>query len=190
MLTETEFLVFNAVYLKKMVAAPQIVEMTGIGADDVARCLEDATTRGWVMDMGADGVMVLDDGATEVLKHYAEAYVQQRKDPAMTAWYHGFEALNLRFIAAVTQWQESDGDSTAERRLLQAAERLAKDIALLMPAIPRYAGYVGRLESSMEKVDLGERDFVCNPTVDSVHNVWFEFHEDILTVLGRKRDTT
>jgi hypothetical protein len=24
--------------------------------------------------------------------------------------------------------------------------------------------------------------------VDSIHNIWFEFHEDILTLLGRPRD--
>jgi hypothetical protein len=38
-------------------------------------------------------------------------------------------------------------------------------------------------------VDAGDASFVVTPTKDSVHNVWFEFHEDILSVLGRPRDT-
>jgi hypothetical protein len=42
----------------------------------------------------------------------------------------------------------------------------------------------------MDLVDQGRREFVCKPTLDSVHNIWFEFHEDILAVLGRPRDTT
>lgn len=190
MLTELDFLVLNAVYLKKVVAAPQIVEMTGVSVEDVTRCLGAATEQGWLMDMGPDGVMVLDDGITQVKSHYSEAYSDLRSNAALTDWYHNFESLNTRFVAAVTEWQESDGSDRGERRVMQAAERLAKDIARLVPFVPRYAAYVSRLERSMERVDAGERDYVCNPTVDSVHNVWFEFHEDILTVLARPRDTT
>ena len=29
---------------------------------------------------------------------------------------------------------------------------------------------------------------MVSPSVDSVHNIWFEIHEDILTLLGRPRD--
>jgi hypothetical protein len=108
----------------------------------------------------------------------------------MLQWYENFESLNSRFIANVTDWQKSDGDERLERKLLQCAERLAKDIGQLVPAIARYAGYVRRFERSMDLVDQGKRDYVCKPTIDSVHNIWFEFHEDILAVLGRPRDTT
>ena len=76
------------------------------------------------------------------------------------------------------------------RRLLQIAEKLARDIGQLLAQIPRYTSYVERFERSMACVDSGQRDFVCKPTIDSVHNIWFEFHEDILAVLGRPRDTT
>jgi len=190
MFTELDFLVINAVYLKKVVAAPQIVEMTGVSVEDVARCLAAATEQGWLMDMGPDGVMVLEDGITQVKSHYSEAYSDLRSNAALTDWYRSFESLNTRFVAAVTEWQESDGSDRSERRVIQAAERLANDIARLVPFVPRYTGYVNRLERSMERIDAGERDYVCNPTVDSVHNVWFEFHEDILTVLARPRDTT
>ena len=57
----------------------------------------------------------------------------------------------------------------------------------LVPLIPRYTGYVRRFSAAW-LVDRGQRDFVCSPTIDSVHNIWFEFHEDILAVLGRPRD--
>ncbi len=90
----------------------------------------------------------------------------------------------------MTEWQQTEGDERVERRLLQAAERLVKDIGQWVPRIPRYAAYARRFEHSMDRVDQGQRDFVCKPTIDSVHNIWFEFHEDILAVLGRPRDTT
>lgn len=189
MLSESDFLVLNAIFLKKVVAAPQIAEMTGIAVDDVERCLEAATRQGWLMEMGADGVMALEEGLAQVTGHYEAAYAELRANAALTDWYKAFESLNRRFVAAVTEWQETDSERSAQR-LMQAADRLAQDIAKLIPFIPRYAAYVRRMERSMERVDAGERDYVCNPTVDSVHNVWFEFHEDILHVLGRARDTT
>lgn len=90
----------------------------------------------------------------------------------------------------MSEWQKSGGEERAERRLLRTVQRLARDIGALVPLVPRYAGYIRRLEHGVEQVDHGLRDFVCKPTIDSVHNVWFEFHEDILAVLGRPRDTT
>lgn len=193
MLTETDFLVLNAVYLKKVVAAPQVIEMTGAEVDDVARCLAAAKEQGWLMEMdmgGVDGVMLLEDGIAQVMSYYQEVYADLRSDTVLSDWYQSFESLNKRFVVDVTEWQETDGSDRSEQRVLQTAERLAKDIGRLVPIIPRYSGYVGRMERSMDRVDAGERDYVCNPTIDSVHNIWFEFHEDILTVLGRERDTT
>ncbi|MGI3780466.1 MAG: hypothetical protein ACRYG2_06770, partial [Janthinobacterium lividum] len=55
-------------------------------------------------------------------------------------------------------------------------------------SVPRYERYADRLDTALQRVDEGDVAFVTSPTVDSVHNVWFEFHEDILTVLGRPRD--
>jgi hypothetical protein len=133
--------------------------------------------------------MVLEEGIAQVTGYYREAYSELRSDTALTDWYKAFESLNERFVAAVTEWQETSSERS-ERRVMQAGDRLAKDIARLIPHVPRYDSYVRRLERSMECVDAGERDYVCNPMVDSVHSVWFEFHEDILTVLGRVRDTT
>lgn len=190
MLTETDFLVLNAVYLKKVATGAQVSEMTGVASEDVAHIFAVATEQGWLMDMGSDGVMVLEEGIAQVKTHYTETYASLRSNAALTDWYRGFESLNARFVAAVTEWQESDGSDRSEQRVVQGAERLAKDILRLMPLVPRYESYVSRLERSMERVDAGERDYVCNPTVDSVHNVWFEFHEDILTVLAKPRDTT
>ena len=55
--------------------------------------------------------------------------------------------------------------------------------------IPRYGVYADRFATAIEKVDLGDRSFVTNPRADSIHNIWFEFHEDILAVVGRPRET-
>ena len=189
MLTDSDFIAMNAIYLKKMATAATIAEVTGLPADSVTERLAVAAEQGWIMNLPT-GAMLLDDGMQQVLDYYRERYSPIRSDPALEKWYRGFEESNVRFIAAVSEWQTSEGDERIERRLLQIAERLAKDIGQLQRQIERYASYVQRFERSMERVDAGERDFVCKPTIDSVHNIWFEFHEDILAVLGRPRDTT
>ena len=189
MLCDNDFIVLNAVYLKKMAAAQTIAEATALPVDIVSQRLAAAVEQGWLMDLPS-GAMLLDQGIEQILAFYNDAYASVRTDPAVVRWYQNFEMLNTRFIAAVSEWQRTEGDPRVERRLLQTAERLAKDIVQLVPQIPRYASYPQRLQRSMDQVDSGQRDFVCKPTVDSVHNIWFEFHEDILAVLGRPRDTT
>lgn len=190
MLTEPEFIALNAVFLKKMATAETVADVTGLPVEEVSRHFASAADQGWLIDMPPTGVMLLDEGIAQVAGYYRATYSGLRADPEIINWYDGFETLNSRFISLVSEWQKSEGDERIQRRLLQTAERLAKDIGQLLPRIARYAAYPRRLEHSMDKVDAGERDFVCKPTVDSVHNIWFEFHEDILAVLGRPRDTT
>jgi hypothetical protein len=189
MLSDDDFAVLNAIYLKKMATVATISDITSLPADDVNARLEKAAGLDQIFNL-PDGAMLVTEGTTAVVAYYTERYAALRTQASMLQWYEDFETLNSRFIATVTDWQKSDGDERLERKLLQCAERLAKDIGQLLPAIPRYTGYVRRFERSMDLVDQGKRDYVCKPTIDSVHNIWFEFHEDILAVLGRPRDTT
>lgn len=190
MLDDDDFAVLNAIYLKKMAPAATVAEIAGLPRERVEERLAAAAEAGRVVDLGSGGVMLLEDGTAAVLAFYRERYADLRTQPALLAWYEAFEVINAKFIAQVSAWQQNEGDERSERRLLQSAERLVRDIGALEPQLPRYAGYVRRFATSMDRVDRGEREFVCNPTLDSVHNIWFEFHEDILAVLGRPRDTT
>lgn len=187
---DDDFAILNAIYLKKMAGAALLADVTGLTRDDVEARLAAAAEAGLVIDMGTGGAMLLEDGTGAVLAYYRDTYAPLRALPELTAWYETFEAINARFIAQVTAWQQSEGDERAERKLLQTAERLARDIAALVPHVPRYAAYVKRFGAAMDRVDRGEHAYVCNPSLDSIHNIWFEFHEDILAVLGRPRDTT
>lgn len=189
MLSDHEFAVLNAIYLKKMATAATISDITALPADEVSEQLARAQEAEQIMTL-PDGAMLLPAGTQAVLEFYHQTYAGVRAEPQTVHWYENFETLNSRFIAAVTDWQRSEGDERVERKLLQCAERLSKDIGALEPKVPRYAEYVRRFERSMDRVDQGQREYVCKPTIDSVHNIWFEFHEDILAVLGRPRDTT
>jgi hypothetical protein len=189
MLSDTDFAILNAIYLKKMATAQTIAEVTALAPELVADRLEAAANAAQVLLLPT-GAMLLEDGTAAVLATYRDAYAAVRAEPAMLHWYENFELLNTRFIGQVTEWQQTDGDERIERKLLQSAERLTRDLAALVPKIARYVQYITRFERGMERVDQGLREYVCKPTIDSIHNIWFEFHEDILAVLGRPRDTT
>ena len=189
MLSEDDFAVLNTIYLKKMASHATIADITSQPVGEVSQRLKEAESLELLLNL-PDGAMLLTDGTQKVIGYYMIHYADIRTQESVLHWYENFEILNSRFISSVTDWQKSDGDERLERKLLQCAERLAKDIGQLVPAIPRYAGYVRRFERSIDMVDQGKHDYVCKPTIDSVHNIWFEFHEDILAVLGRPRDTT
>ena len=65
-------------------------------------------------------------------------------------------------------------------------QRLSPLIDVLAGHDPRFAVYRERFDAAMAAVDSGRHELVSSPTSDSVHNVWFEFHEDLLRTLGQR----
>ena len=184
---DNTFLVLNGAHLKKMATADDIAAAVGVAPDAAAESLAAAVDQGWAINVEGK-YLVLPEGTAQVHRTYAALYEPVRRDRAAKAWYTRFEALNDLFIKAVSDWQKSDHDAKAEAKILKIAERLIKAIREIVPLIPRYENYVRRFTEGVARVDRGERDYVCGPTIDSVHTVWFEFHEDILSVLGHPRD--
>lgn len=187
-LDDTSFLILNAAHLNKMSKPQGIADATGLDRARVDAVLS-AAEQGGLGASAGDQFLLFPDGSKTVLDYYDRTYADLRRDPALGAWYERFETLNTQFIKHVTDWQKMEGDAGVESKLIKVAERLCKAIDSLVPQIPRYAEYIRRFNASIGRVDQGDKNFVCNPTSDSVHNIWFEFHEDILSVLGRPRDT-
>jgi predicted transcriptional regulator len=187
-ISEQEFYVLNGVHLKKMATVEEIGLAVGIDPATVATLLEAAASSGLVMNMEGQHLL-LPEGTSAVHGYYRTAYEAMRSSAPLAAWYDRFEALNEQFIKQVSDWQSNDGDERIQGRLIKTVERLMKNLEEIIPDIPRYRNYARRFTDSVALVDAGNKDYVCKPTIDSIHNVWFEFHEDILSVLGRPRDT-
>lgn len=184
-----DFVVLNAIHLKRMAKVDDVVAITSLDADTVGSVVDQAANRGLVASTPA-GAMLMPEGTEAVLAYYASTYTEQRNDPELSTWYERFEGLNTAFIAQISDWQKSSQDDDVLEKAMRSVERLVRMIDDLVDDIPRYERYVERFNVSISKVDAGNIDFVTKPTVDSLHNIWFEFHEDILSVLGRPRDTT
>jgi hypothetical protein len=183
---EETFEVLNAVYLRKIATADTVGECTGRDADTVRAVLAEQSAAGNVEDLGGQ-FMLSEDGTRSVLEGYEERYAGLRENNEVEDWYQRFETLNAQFLQTISAWQTSGEDEGLLDKLLKLINRQIKALNTISSTVPRYAGYEERFGRSLELVEGGQNDFVCGMTVDSLHNIWFEFHEDILTLLGRPR---
>jgi hypothetical protein len=182
------FVALNAIYLHKMATPAHVADVTGLSPERVGAILKRQTDEEALLDL--DGSLLLQrNGTDRVLAFYRATYAPLRAAGEIIPWYEKFEtSLNRQFIRAVSEWQTSDGDGKAQEKMARLVERMIRHLEQATAWVPRYQGYADRFERAMARADRGERDFVCKPTVDSMHNIWFEFHEDILAVVGRPRD--
>ncbi|MBA1148054.1 hypothetical protein H0Z60_13450 [Ectothiorhodospiraceae bacterium WFHF3C12] len=188
-LNDTDFAVLNAAHLNKMAGPASIAAATQLDQGTVDEVLDRAQQNGLGQKTG-NQFLIFPDGSKAVLEYYDRTYGELRDSDELGAWYERFETVNTQFIQHITDWQNTGGDEGVEAKLIKTVNRHVRAVEKLLPQIPRYEQYVRRFHEAISKVDRGETDFVCKPTVDSIHNIWFEFHEDILSVLGRPRDTT
>jgi hypothetical protein len=72
----------------------------------------------------------------------------------------------------------------ADELIQRAGSALRRTSELL----PRFGGYQPRLVEALRRAEDGEWEYLTSPTVDSVHTVWMEVHEDYLQTLGRSRE--
>jgi hypothetical protein len=189
---ERSFLILNALYLRKIADRDVLAECSGCAADDVDNILDASAGTGLVLGLGSQYVLT-DEGRQAVLDYYAAAYEDVRTDPQIQDWYVRFETVNDRFLQLVSAWQTSgdraDGQDRVYDRLARTVERQVAALEQVADRLPRYRHYADRFRKSLDRVDSGRVEYVTSPTVDSLHNIWFEFHEDILALLGRPRET-
>jgi hypothetical protein len=61
-------------------------------------------------------------------------------------------------------------------------------LGTLTTGCPRLADYGVRLTRALEAARAGDARFVASPRVDSYHGAWFELHEDLIQLAGRRRE--
>jgi pyruvate, orthophosphate dikinase len=113
----------------------------------------------------------------------------------------GFHAFDLRVKEIVTAWQVRDVggeqvfndhtdpeyDAAILARLASLHDETVEWLAPLAGQLRRYAAYRSRLERALTSARTGDQRYVASPRVDSYHSVWFELHEDLIRLAGRRR---
>jgi hypothetical protein len=199
-LAKPDYDVLNVLALKKMAGASAISAVTGMSEDDVDGRLAALSETGLVVVAG--GAALPTDGAVPALDATAaELYAPVRSDSDVLSLVERFETTNTQFLTTMSSWQQVEvggrkvtndhSDAEYDEKVISRLERLVGRLEPLITALaghdPRFSGYSSRFAASLEAIDGGDHDLVSSPMRDSVHNVWFEFHEDLLRTLGRER---
>ena len=112
-----------------------------------------------------------------------------------------FHAFDGRMKALVTAWQMREvageqtfndhSDAAYDAAILDDLAALHTDttawLAPLATAMRRYDVYRQRLDRALDLARGGDQRYVASPRVDSYHSVWFELHEDLIRLSGKKR---
>lgn len=199
-LDDSAYDVLNVVALKKMADASAVAAVTGADPSAVRAALAELAGRGLVA-MAGELALPTDDAEPALAATAAARYAGVRADGDIAALVERFDTVNARFLAAMSAWQQVDvggrkvtndhTDSAYDGKVIDRIERLVERLGGLIDALathdPRFAGYRARFGVALGEVDAGHHELVSAPTTDSVHNIWFEFHEDLLRTLGRER---
>lgn len=199
-LDRTGYDVLNVVALKKMADARAVARDTGIDVATVQGVLKALVERELVATAG-DAAMPTDDAEPALRAAAEQRYAPVRTDDAVQQLVERFETVNSRFLTTMSAWQQievggrkvandhrdAEYDDTIIDRLNKLVARLGPLLDALAGHDVRFGGYASRFAAALERIDTGRRELVSSPTLDSVHTIWFEFHEDLLRTLGRER---
>jgi pyruvate, orthophosphate dikinase len=190
--------VVRAVQLRGRAAPPALAAMLTCSEDQVAEALR--TVPGALVTETPAGLAVTPTGR-EWLASELSAEREAVDADGIAGLYDDFEPVDAEVKAVVTSWQlrEVDGsgvindhsDAVYDRAVVVELGRAhTRAVALA----ERVAGYVGRLwpfpvrlENAHRAVAAGEHRLIAAPMVDSYHTVWFELHEELLHLAGRRR---
>ncbi len=108
--------------------------------------------------------------------------------------YHEFLPLNQLFKQLVSEWQVRRDDGSGDwKALVDSMEALHRDFLPLVEraacCVPRLEPYGTRFEAALQAMCEGDITMLAAPIKDSYHTVWFEFHEELITLTGRDRAT-
>jgi len=193
-------LVLHAIGVKKHTDAAAICAFLGMPAEAVTRLLADLTRGGRVIE--TQGKFALLPLARVALDgQYSREYAALRSDDGFIEAYEAFERINVQLKTVITDWQtieiggtrapndHSDAayDDRVIGRLGDVHDRAERVLRSLERSVARFSYYRTHLEAALEKAEDGAIEWVSDARLPSYHTVWFELHEDLLRLLGRKR---
>jgi pyruvate,orthophosphate dikinase len=108
--------------------------------------------------------------------------------------YARFVDLNQRFKQIVSAWQMASRGETDRIGWDVLVESVSHVQSHLQPILERHAALVPRLGAytrrfavALDAMRAGDRSMLASPLKDSYHTVWFEYHEELMTLCGRGR---
>jgi hypothetical protein len=198
--TRTEFEVLNVVALKGMCRTRAMADLLALPESAVEETVA-ALERGDLIGRAGELLLPTDAAEPALVAFAAAAYADLRSGPESDGLHESFERINAQLLQTMAAWQQidvgrhkvandhsdRDYDEKVITRVAKLVERLKRIAGALGEHDPRFLRYGERFDAALDRVDRGDRDYLSSPVLESVHNIWFEFHEDLLRSLGKAR---
>jgi hypothetical protein len=193
-------LVLHGLAIKKHAGASDIARLVGLSEHETVALLREAIRRGRVVE--ESGKYILGPLARLALESdYSCSCADLRENRTFVETYDAFERINIELKTLITNWQTVDAgghrvsndhsDSEYDVRVIDHLGELHERADVLMSrfehVLPRFGYYRTQLLSALERAENGELQWVSSPRLESYHTLWFEVHEDLLRILGRRR---
>ena len=188
------------VLVVKGYATPEGIAMALCSSPDEASSILDRLVADGLAELAAGSFRLTPDGKLVGREKIAADTASWGMDSAEAA-LDAFLDLDGRMKEAATAWQmrEVDGvqtfndhsDAAYDAAVLARLGALHVDVSAwirpLMAGLPRLGAYRDRLERAAAAAREGDTRYLASPRVDSYHSIWFELHQDLLLLAGRRR---
>ncbi|MCR8899744.1 hypothetical protein NWF34_22695 [Gordonia sp. GONU] len=189
-----ELAILQAARLKGRLSPELAAASAGVDLDtaqDVIARLRDAGSL-----KGEPSVRLTPEGKTALAELISAERDTIDRD-ALTALYEEFDDHNNSLKQIITDWQIRDGspndhsdeayDKGVIDRLIALDAGFQPLVARIADKAPRLTTFAQRFSNAIEQLQGGDTGFVARPIADSYHTVWFEFHEELIGLLGLNR---
>ncbi len=192
--------VLRGLLIKGLVTPENLAVALSATAEQV-RPIADGLVAESLAEVSADAFRLTGNGKLRALSVFAGDRERTGGEEAWVAALDGFLLLDCRMKDTVTAWQLRDvggeqvlndhSDAAYDASVLEQLAAIHADtvawLAPLSARLGRLAAYRVRLERAVALARGGDQRFVASPRVDSYHSVWFELHEDLIRLSGRRR---
>ncbi len=199
-MTRTEFEVLNVVVLKGACGTPAVADLLALPESAVEETVA-ALERGDLIGRAGELLLPTDAAESALAAFAAAAYTDLRSDAESDGLHERFERINAQLLQPMAAWQQIDiaghkvandhSDREYDEKIITRAAKLVERLKRIAGALgehdPRFLRYGERFDAALDGVDRGQREYLSSPGLESVHNIWFEFHEDLLRSLGKAR---
>jgi pyruvate,orthophosphate dikinase len=181
--------------LKGRAGLDVLTEALAISRDEVKAAYAPLCAQQWCAGNG-NGLHLTAAGREHLnaLLHEERARVDAT---ALVPLYEAFCVLDAELKQTVTAWQLRAGapndhedpayDDQVLARLMVVHQRIGPLLGRLARLLPRLLAYRDRLDRAAARIESGDRQYVARIIHDSYHTVWFELHEELLSLAGLKR---
>jgi hypothetical protein len=191
-----ELAVLRALRLKGRAGVDGLAAATGLGEAEVRAIVEPLVADGAAREV--NGFYMLLPPGRERQAELLDAERAGVDGTAMSEVYEHFTAVNGDFKQLANDWQlrgdqpndhsDPSYDGEVLSRLPGIHQRVSPVVAAAAGLAPRLAVYGTRLAAALHRVDAGEREWLLKPLIDSYHTVWFELHEELISLAGLSRE--